>query len=376
MESSIFISISGTIIGLLALAVIGIKHRRNRYQKGLFLFFIFCLTYNSFLTFLAVSGLLLDYPHFYRTASPLLYCIPISLYLLGKAIGKNQVKPSGRDLLLLAIPLLHILELIPFYAKNAADKLFHLKNLTSDPDIMVFDSVSFIPNVWHYLFQLSLGVILMSITFTKTLKYRQSAGPTSRRRKLVWINWISLILGCCFLVLILLLVTDTETFQAYIYGTFLFMTALLVVFLGLFLEPHVLYGTIPSGKAQKKQGSIPKVALSLSKEEQVFKDLVDTYFREEEDFLKPTFRQADLAEKLKFSKNTLSYLINKVYKMNFNQLLNEKRIEVALQNLENSKWEHLSLEGISREVGFKSRTTFNKAFKTKTGCTPSKYKIA
>ena len=62
--------------------------------------------------------------------------------------------------------------------------------------------------------------------------------------------------------------------------------------------------------------------------------------------------------------------------MNFNQLLNEKRIEVALRNLENSKWEHLTLEGVALEVGFKSRTTFNKAFKTKTGCTPSKYKIA
>lgn len=279
-------------------------------------------------------------------------------------------------MILLLIPLLHVLELIPFYIQNADYKLSHLQNLTSNPDIMVFDSVSLIPNFWHYFIQLSLGIVLMSVTFSRTLKYRRTAKVTSRRRKLVWINWISLFLGSCFGILLLLLWADTEAFHAYIYGTFLFMTALLIVFLGLFLEPHVLYGTIPSAKEQKHRIIKPDASFLLSREEQVFKELLDNYFNEESGFLNPNFRLSDLAEHLNLSKNTLSYLINKVYTMNFNQLLNEKRIEVALKNLENSKWEHLSLEGIANEVGFKSRTTFNKAFKTKTGCTPSKYKIA
>jgi AraC-like DNA-binding protein len=224
--------------------------------------------------------------------------------------------------------------------------------------------------------QLGLGIVLMAITFIRTLKYRQNARRTSRRRKLIWINWISLFLGTCFTLLVLLIAMDTEAFHAYIYGTFLFMTSLLIVFLGLFLEPHVLYGTIPSARDPQKKIIKNDTSFLLSKEEQVFKELIESYFRDENGFLKSSFRQSDLAEHLKLSKNTLSYLINKVYRMNFNQLLNEKRIEVALRNLENSKWEHLTLEGIALEVGFKSRTTFNKAFKTKTGCTPSKYKIA
>jgi AraC-like DNA-binding protein len=370
------ISISGTVIGLLAFAIIAIKHRRNAYQKFLFLLFVFSLTYNSFLTFLAVSGFLLDYPHFYRTASPLFYCVPISLYLLGKAIGQKQVRPTRYDLLFFIIPLIHIAELLPFYLKDAAYKLMYLENLQASPDIMVFSHVSLFSNALHYIFQLGLGVVLMALTFTRTLKYRKDASRASRRRKLVWINWISLFLGICFAVLLLLLVTDTQAFHSYLYGSSLLMMALLIIFLGLFLEPHVLYGTTISRTARSKAGRRNEENLQLKPEEEHFRQVLEKYFREERGFLKPTFRQSDLAAHLGLSKNTLSYLINKVFQMNFNQLLNEKRIEVALRNLENTRWQHLSLEGIAHEVGFKSRTTFNKAFKLKTGCTPSKYKAA
>ncbi|WP_081979148.1 helix-turn-helix domain-containing protein [Lacinutrix jangbogonensis] len=58
----------------------------------------------------------------------------------------------------------------------------------------------------------------------------------------------------------------------------------------------------------------------------------------------------------------------------FNQLINEKRIDVVLKKFSNLDWLNYSLEGVALEVGFKSRTTFIKAFKEKTGTTPSQYK--
>ena len=74
------------------------------------------------------------------------------------------------------------------------------------------------------------------------------------------------------------------------------------------------------------------------------------------------------------SKNKLSYIINNTYKLNFNQLLNKKRIEKVIRKLNTDKqWDNLSMAGIGQMVGFKSRTTFTKAFKDNTGMTPSKY---
>jgi len=376
LEFISIISIIATVIGLLAFSIIAVKHKRNRYQKLLFLVFIFSLTYNAFLSFLATSGLLLEYPHFYRTASPFIYCIPIALYLLAKAIGKNQDAPSRSDYALFLIPLLHLIELTPFYFQDSLVKLEHIGNLSTNPDIMVFDKVSLIPSNWHYFFQLSLGAVLMTITFLKTLKYRKNPGGNSRKRKLIWINWISLFLGSCFAILVVLLLVDPDNLNIYVYGAFLITTALLIVFLGLFLEPHVLYGTLHSENLKRQIPGKVRTQKGPEDEGLAFRKLIETYFQTEQSYLQPSFRQGDLASHLNISRNTLSAVINQTYEMNFNQLLNEKRIEFALKNLEDSKWEHLSLEGIAREVGFKSRTTFNKAFKSKTGCTPSKYRTA
>jgi len=376
LEIISIISIIAAVIGLLAFSIIAVKHKRNRYQKFLFLVFIFSLTYSAFLSFLANSGLLLEYPHFYRTASPFIYCIPIALFLLAKAIGKNRDKPSRSDIALFLIPLLHLIELTPFYFQGSALKLEHLGDLTANPDIMVFDKVSLISSNWHYFFQFSLGAVLMTITFLRTLKYRKNPGGNSRKHKLIWINWISLILGSCFAILVVLLLADPESLNIYLYGTFLITTALLIVILGLFLEPHVLYGTFHSENLKRRIRMKDHKSNCLGDDDLAFKKRIETYFQTEQFYLEPSFRQADLAAHLKMSRNTLSAMINRTYEMNFNELLNEKRIEFALANLGDSKWEHLSLEGVAREVGFKSRTTFNKAFKSKTGCTPSKYRTA
>ena len=60
--------------------------------------------------------------------------------------------------------------------------------------------------------------------------------------------------------------------------------------------------------------------------------------------------------------------------MNFNQLVNERRIKMALEAWDNPQWKNLSMDGIAKEVGFGSRTTFIKAFRNQTGVCPSEYK--
>lgn len=377
MELSSIISVSGTIIGALVLLVVAFKYRRNNYQKFLFLLFIFSLTYTCFLIFLTESGWILVYPHFYRTASPLIYTAPIAFYLLGVAVGRNQDRASWTTLLWFAIPILHFVELIPFFLEDARDKVAFLNTVATDPDLMVSGRISLIPNSWHFDMQLGLGVVLMGIMFFKTLKYRQRTRNSSRISRLIWLNRVSLFLAISNAVILLLLNTDTENHSAYSYGALLYAISLLIIFISLFMEPSILYGTSAVRKKQRPSrenpASDPQV---ISMAEQVFKNNLERYFREESGYLDPDFRQQDLADYLGITRNELSHKINSVYQQNFNQLLNEKRIEVALRNLDSSQWENLSLQGVAREVGFKSRTTFNKAFKMKTGVTPSEYKTA
>lgn len=70
----------------------------------------------------------------------------------------------------------------------------------------------------------------------------------------------------------------------------------------------------------------------------------------------------------------LSKTLNTFQKQSFNQYLNELRIKYALIQLkENSRFRAYTIKAISEEVGYKSINTFIKAFKAKTGLSPSYY---
>ncbi|RTZ81689.1 MAG: AraC family transcriptional regulator, partial [SAR324 cluster bacterium] len=65
----------------------------------------------------------------------------------------------------------------------------------------------------------------------------------------------------------------------------------------------------------------------------------------------------------------ISQTINEKFNKNYSSFINEYRIKEAQKLL--LKDTNLTYEGIGFEVGFKSKSAFNSAFKTYTGVTPS-----
>jgi hypothetical protein len=69
----------------------------------------------------------------------------------------------------------------------------------------------------------------------------------------------------------------------------------------------------------------------------------------------------------------LSGFINKYYKMNFNDFINEYRIIFSIDKLLKKEWMYKKLETIAGEAGFNNRNTFISAFKKVTGVKPSEF---
>lgn len=70
----------------------------------------------------------------------------------------------------------------------------------------------------------------------------------------------------------------------------------------------------------------------------------------------------------------LSKALNEVKKQSFSQYLNELRIDYVLLKLkEDSRFRSYTIKAISEEIGYKSVTTFLKAFKARTNLNPSYY---
>ena len=69
----------------------------------------------------------------------------------------------------------------------------------------------------------------------------------------------------------------------------------------------------------------------------------------------------------------LSKTINSTFNKNFSTLINEFRIKRVINNIEDNLHDIYTIETLANNAGFKSRSTFNTAFKKYTGVSPTTY---
>lgn len=80
-----------------------------------------------------------------------------------------------------------------------------------------------------------------------------------------------------------------------------------------------------------------------------------------------------LAKLLNTNSKYLSVIINKEFGKNFVNFINDYRVEEAKINLLRDVKHSLTIEAHGQNVGFKSKSSFNLAFKKSTGYTPTEY---
>ncbi|NAS31479.1 helix-turn-helix domain-containing protein [Flavobacteriaceae bacterium R38] len=95
---------------------------------------------------------------------------------------------------------------------------------------------------------------------------------------------------------------------------------------------------------------------------------------DQEYFLNIDCNLRSIAKKVKTNTTYLSKIINDHKKKNFNNYINDLRIDYVLKRLKNDKKFRLfSIKSIASEIGYKSDYSFAKHFKAKTGLNPSYY---
>ena len=81
-----------------------------------------------------------------------------------------------------------------------------------------------------------------------------------------------------------------------------------------------------------------------------------------------------LSEEMNISPNHLSQIINSLRQQNFFDFINQYRVEEVKKLMNSPQADQMTLLGLGMEAGFKSKASFNRAFKKFTGLTPSVYK--
>lgn len=87
----------------------------------------------------------------------------------------------------------------------------------------------------------------------------------------------------------------------------------------------------------------------------------------------PELSLASLARELKTNPALISRTINQGFEQNFNDFVNQFRINAVKEMLENGEHKRQTLLGIAFDCGFNSKATFNRAFKKATGQSPKEW---
>ncbi|MBR8537530.1 AraC family transcriptional regulator, partial [Carboxylicivirga sediminis] len=166
------------------------------------------------------------------------------------------------------------------------------------------------------------------------------------------------------------------SFQKYFeFGNVLIYSAVGLIFTySLISNPVVLHYDTSlfnlSGK-KKKEGT------SLEKEEALYyMSKLNKHMELARPYLNPDLSVQELAEQVKLTARIISEVVNNVIGQNFNDYINNYRIEEYKRLCADASKAHYTVLALGYEAGFKSKTTFNTAFKKFTGKTPSEYRKA
>ena len=126
---------------------------------------------------------------------------------------------------------------------------------------------------------------------------------------------------------------------------------------------------LPSNPEQQIQLTTSKALLSDA-EIDIALEIIEKGMNEEKWFRNPTLSLRELANSMNISSNKLSWLLNERMGQNFNEYINNFRLEHFKVNALNPANSHLTLLGLAYESGFSSKSVFNGYFKKTEGMTP------
>lgn len=141
----------------------------------------------------------------------------------------------------------------------------------------------------------------------------------------------------------------------------------------LFLFPKILFDTISypdtslakNRATQLKKGNTHEINQNIN-------SLLCQYMKDSP-FVLNDFNLSKMALDLKLSERVLSNYFNTELAISFSEWKNNQRIDYACTMISEGKADKLTVEGISLNVGFLSRSKFIEAFKERKGIVPSTY---
>lgn len=360
---------AGILFGILQIAFLLYFFLRKKASSAhhILAAFLIALLWAQIESFLNHSGLMARVPHLLNTATPLVFLFgPILLFHTYKLLG---IASSLRHKIIHLVPFILYFGYSFFFFLQPEAYKYNVFVRSFQPDLELlpvaasFDMDPLNIQGLVVVELLSLHLILYSVYslyLTWANKNHQAAG---------WLRFTNatLLLGGMTLLLS----------QGGVINGYRFFNGLLPNFSADLFPTLATYaisfyvlknGLVSKMRSPKYYKSSIAKELKHSQVSKIKKSIED-----EKVFLRSDFSLQLLAETCNLSTHHVSQILNEEMGCTFFELTNKYRIEEA-KTLLSQPEDHVKMEQLAYELGYKSKSTFFNAFKRETNTTPSKYR--
>ncbi len=125
--------------------------------------------------------------------------------------------------------------------------------------------------------------------------------------------------------------------------------------------------------SEQQKGKTPSIQPLNEQEAATLKQKLEDSLLQKEAYMNQELSLSELADQIETSDKKLSTLLNQNLQTNFYDYINSFRIAAFKKGVAEGKLEQLSIVGLALQCGFKSKSSFYRAFKKETGMSPSQF---
>ena len=381
-----------TILGFLITFLIVLNLRTSNKANLYLFFFLFINNIYSLSHYAAMDSgnkyliaiMLVHFTPFYLLLGPFFY-----FYVRGLVYDDHKL--YKKDIIHFIPAILILINISPYLFFSVDQKLMYAAGVIKNPaNIFNFKFLFLSPTISFIsrpIFAISYVILSASLIYKKGLNENyKNMQPRLIYRWLISLIGMALLLYLTFFLFSLIgyktrNIQLTELRSKYIlYATGL---GLLLLNFSLLFFPNILYGLpqLDYNMIKKSKLTVEEDIL-LKKEAKSFEisddklsllsAKIDVYLLSLP-YININFTLSVMSADTDIPAHHLSYYLNEHLKINFNTWKNDLRINHVISLIKSGSYATLTLDALSKQSGFGSRSSFINAFKLKTGQTPSEY---
>ncbi|MEM9679302.1 MAG: helix-turn-helix domain-containing protein [Bacteroidota bacterium] len=299
------------------------------------------------------------------------------IYLYVKSITTSNFKFKKKYWWHFALAILFVVYRLTIYTYDALQPGFHD---TQNGYLKIHMDEAYVQGISSYL-ETFVMLLYLAFTFQLFYSYRKKIMQYFSNTYKLELNWILsflILFSLAFLYGIVQDIIDEHFMELhYVHRWWLnLFVALITLYVGIrgYFTDTTKLNTLDFSFSPKTVG-IPEASSHPEQKSVSEEDIakIKTLMETKKPYLDPELNLSDLAKRADMTRGQLSEIINSGFQKNFNDFVNEYRVETFKSMLKDNKHKQLSLLGIAHECGFNSKATFNRVFKKLTHHSPSQY---